>query len=161
MRKRTALELQAAQDPTTGTISTPLFRGYNGMIRGSVADGTSPELVGKRGRIWLYDEERIAVWWSCRGWFEMASEAPGAEIFCRGDGEGTILLPNSEMATAARLIQARKRRKVSEEQRVILAERGRAALAHLNRLKDTEKGEIQDFEEGGIENTALLSQAGK
>lgn len=83
-----------------------------------------PEVRGKKGKLYPWDEDTIAVYiHSSSEMVRKVAELPGARIFNRGDGEGTVLVPNSLLDTVAVMVGASKIRKMTEEQKAALSDR--------------------------------------
>lgn len=104
---------------------TGLFASYLRPLKGNEADGTEPELRGKNGSIISYDDKTLSVFVTGAYKLHKLANLPGAVLFSEGDGEGTVHLPIRLLDTAADVIGAKRKRRLSDEQRASLSERAR------------------------------------
>jgi hypothetical protein len=79
------------------------------------------QIQGSRGHIYVHGPETLGVFTDRRPTAKKLEALPGARYHQRGDTEVTILIPVDQLDNAATIVHARKRRRLTDEQKARLA----------------------------------------
>jgi hypothetical protein len=81
------------------------------------------QVPGRRAHLFVHSRTELGAWTDRLPAGRRLAALPGARVHQRGDREVTVVLPPEQFAQAAGLIQARRRRVLSDEQRAAGAAR--------------------------------------